>query len=270
MLLPFVANAQTESVDMEDYLLDCYPGEGISGDFSKIITPAHYKQYLKKITGIKRVDDKTIIINSNSNAIKVVIDKGRISCRDPYKYARLDEKSSQFFNKEMRFWIADQIKEEDKEFTISIYDKSNKLLGTKKYDLMNNVNYSYFEAILYDPSDENYTKGVVIYPYITVFHYEEYGRTKKTIEKDEDVLSVKIDYNKPMNIDVIDYWGHKYNVMNFTVSSDKFTNVKCNGNVLSDIARQMIRNCSSASILRIEMVGRDGSACYSTPLKLTK
>ena len=251
--------------DSNDYQLEFFADFGLSGDFSRLLKPADYNKYLKHVSQIKRVDDKTIILNPNTNAIKVVINKGRISGRNPYGFDPIETMRSPL---ELKYWIADNLKENDKNITVSIYDKTNALLGQATYDFQTNVNHSFFKT-------KTITEELLASPYSAELHYEDYSGKKQILKLNGTiVLPIDFNYDKPMKIVVYDYWGNKYPVRNFNMNvtddSAEIAYLENDGEMLSDRARRMLLYFDKININEIAIIGHNGEPCYAMSAIITK
>lgn len=270
LIIPFLlslgATVQAQNEDDSDYYqLEFFADFGLSGDFSRLLKPADYNNYLKHVSQIKRVDDKTIILNPNTNAIKVVIDKGRISGRNPYGFDPIETMKSPL---ELKYWIADNLKENDKNITVSIYDKTNALLGQATYDFQTNVNYSFFKT-------KRISEELLVSPYSAELHYKDYSGKKQILKLNgTTVLPVDFNYDKPMKIVVYDYWGNKYPVRDFNlnVSDDsiEIAYLECKGEMLSDRARSMLLYFNKININEIAIIGHNGEPCYAMSAIIAK
>lgn len=252
--------------DPDDYQLEFFADFGLSGDFSCLLKPADYNKYFKHVSQIKRVDDKTIILNPNTNAIKIVIDKGRISGRNPYGFDPIETTSYP----ELKYWIADNLKENDKNITVSIYDKTNALIGQATYDFQSNINYSFFKTKTAITNDE-----LLASPYSAELHYEDYSGKEQTVKLNGTIiLPVDFNYDKPMKIVVYDYWGNKYPVkdfnLNVTDDSIEIAYVECEGEMLSDRAKRMLLYFNKININEIAIIGHNGEPCYAMSAIITK
>ena len=271
LIIPFLlslgATVQAQNEDDSDYYqLEFFADFGLSGDFSCLLKPADYNKYFKNVSQIKRVDDKTIILNPKTNAIKVVIDKGRISGRNPYGF---DPRETINYP-ELKYWIADNLIENDKNITVSIYDKTNALLGQATYDFQSNVNYSFFKTKTAISKDE-----LVVSPYSAELHYEDYSGKKQILKLNGTiVLPIDFNYDKPMKIVVYDYWGNKYPVRNFNMNvtddSAEIAYLENDGEMLSDRARRMLLYFDKININEIAIIGHNGEPCYAMSAIITK
>lgn len=274
-LLSFGATAQAQIEQYsEDYQLDCYADYGISGDFAHLLKIEDYRRFFTKVSSIKRVDEKTIILNPYGNAIKVVIDKGRISIRDPFYCTPCDNLKNTPI--ETKYWIADNLKEEDENITVSVYTKSNILLGQYTYNFKKNVNYGLFQARLASKESKLYTVTENFYPYSAEFHYFKNDGTEKFIDNiNGGRISSQIDYDKPMTVVLRDYWGKKYNALKFSLSvfSGNYEEayIRCEGGkALSGQSIKLMKHFNYVQIIEILFQGRNGEPCMATPLKIIK
>ncbi len=269
LIIPFLlslgATVQAQNEDDSDYYqLEFFADFGLSGDFSRLLKPADYNKYLKHVSQIKRVDDKTIILNPNTNAIKVVIDKGHISGRNPYGFDPIETIKIP----DLKYWIADSLKETDKNITVSIYNKTNALLGQATYDFQTNVNYSFFKT-------KTINEEFLISPYSAELHYEDYSGKKQILKLNGTiVLPINFNYDKPMKIVVYDYWGNKYPVRNFNMNvtddSAEIAYLENDGEMLSDRARRMLLYFDKININEIAIIGHNGEPCYAMSAIITK
>lgn len=268
-----IINAQIEQYS-EDYQLDCYADYGISGDFAHLLKIEDYRRFFTKVSNIKRMDEKTIILDPSGNAIKVMIDKGRISIRDPFYCTPCDKLKSTPI--ETKYWIADNLKEEDESITVSVYTKSNILLGQYTYNFKKNVNYGLFQTRLASKESKLYTVTENFYPYSAEFHYFENDGTEKFIDNiNGGRISSQIDYDKPMTVVIRDYWGKKYDAIQFSLSvfygNYEEAYIKCEGGKpLSGQSIKLMKHFDNVNIIEIIFQGRTGEPCMATPLSVNK
>lgn len=256
---------------MEGYLLDNYANYGISGDFAHLLKIEDYRKYLRKVSQIKRVDSKTILLTTSDTEIKVTIDKGRISIRNPFSCAPCEKLSNAPI--ETKYWIADNLKEEDKNITVSVYTKSNILLGKFTYDFNKDVNYGLFTPKFASKETKLYTESEYHYPYVAEFHYFDKEGSEKIIDINNNIIS-NIDYNKPMTVVAHDFWGKKANIRQYTLcascgSYEYEAYIRNDDQQFSAQAIKMLKHYQSVEIKDILCQGRNGEPCRAMSFYIT-
>ena len=210
----------------------CYTDNDIYGLFSESKLKDTYNEtYVNDLfrrTSVRRINDTILILSStkDSTQFKLTSSKG-------YLYFQEDNYSSLIKAKR---WKVKNLKEEDKEITLNIYnDKTNELLCNKRYSLIP------------DPKGgvpKDYKARSLNRKFRIELHY--FDRTGKEKVYDGDHLStLSINYNIPMKVVAKDTWDVTHRIDHFQIdiitrAGDKIKFI-CNGNTISQKAMEKIR-----------------------------
>ena len=244
----------------------CYTDNDIYGLFSESKYKDTYNEaYINDLfrrTSIQRVDDTTLILSStkDSTQFKLTSSKG-------YLYFQEDNYSSLIKAKR---WKVKNLKKEDKEITLNIYNnKTNELLCNKRYSLIPDPKGG-------DPKD--YKARSLKRDFRIELHY--FDKTGKEQVYDEDPLStLSINYKIPIKVVVKDRWNVTHRIDYFyitiiTSAGDKIE-FNCAGNTISQKAMEKIRALKPNEKFFISktMLGYSGYICIRrelAPIEITK
>lgn len=227
-------NAQKSNKDSFNF----NPDGSYSGDFKNIIdlVPPNHLKYFNNINGIKRINDNTIMIKPDGytvSPIRIEVDKGRISCGiigNGIDSRFVKAKENTLINPtSLHSWIVSNLNENEKQFTIKIYNAKNDVLLAEKTFQTKDVIPSYYAQLIYTDVNGN----------------------EQTVRESVKLNEISVNYDIPMKISVYGPNNKTYKVNSFILEgSDKMGDViisPSDGNLFSTKYMAAIRNFSQSN-----------------------